>query len=168
MVEVYISREVRCMISRLDVKLLEMYTVQICICIGRGARIVENSVVYFLPHTEPTSLLRFHNSSIPSWGIICHPCPCSSAPPGGPLTSYPPSTRRLLHPPVLPRPLLPLPAILLPNLRIQHNTIHTSLQKRKHRTRLPLQSPQRVKDFSRGISAEFLEERRHLDRADTN
>jgi hypothetical protein len=37
MVEVYIRPEACCMIAGVDVKLLKMYTVRTCICIGQGA-----------------------------------------------------------------------------------------------------------------------------------
>jgi len=78
------------------------------------------------------------------------------------LTHHPNSFILPIHtlPPPLPTPI-PL-LIPLPNLLIQHNTIHTRLQQRKHKTRLPLQAPQTIQ-YSRARRIRQIEKKRgHL------
>jgi len=66
-------------------------------------------------------------------------------------------------PPVTPspHPSTPTPRsipLFITNLLLQHNTIHTSLQQRKHKTSFPLQPPQGIEDFRRRIRGKIGEE----------
>lgn len=49
-------------------------------------------------------------------------------------------------------------SLVVSDLLLQNNRVNTSLEQRKHRRRLSLQSSQRIKDFCTGTGSKIVEE----------
>jgi hypothetical protein len=70
---------------------------------------------------------------------------------------------RLHKSPPLHTPITrPTPILIISNLLIQHNTIHTRLEQRKHQARFPLQTSQAIEYCGAGLVREIEEEGGHL------